>query len=157
MIEFVKRLNGEYIKIDKSWQVSLHHLRRLLDRFPCATMDKAALVAARLEMWRRWMVQHNAIGVWFALDVDGETVIPVGDGVDQIFVEWVAQRSAILYQFLGEQRITKIHSFTMPIATSIDDDMLIWSGIQAALRNEKKRAAIVKRRRQIPRNRRAIV
>lgn len=104
-LAFVKSLNGrEFDKQRSSWTVPIYHLRRILDAYPAANVvDRPLIVRLRTEQWQRWIWQHNACGVWFALDYDCETVVPVGDGVSPAFVEWCASRSNVLIQFLGDQ------------------------------------------------------
>lgn len=104
-LAFVRSLTGrEFDKDRSSWTVPLYHLRRVLDAYPdAAVVDRPLIVRLRMEQWQRWVWQHNACGVWFSLDYDCETVVPVGDGVSPAFVEWCASRSNVLIQFLGDQ------------------------------------------------------
>lgn len=132
-----------YDRSTKSLNVSLCYLRHLLTRYSATVDDLPGCIAARLDMWRRWIQQHNHCGVWFALAVDGETVVPVGEGVSPLFVEWVGERSAILVQFLGDQVApTSQLPVTMLAPTSLgcEGDRLIWNGIVNAAK-----AAVVER------------
>lgn len=144
----VKALPGSmWDKDAKAWYAPLCHLRRLADAFPGATIDRAA-IDARLDLWRRWIRQYNACGVWFAYDVDCVTVAPTGPGVSPVFEEWVAERSEILSQFLGDQ-VEPPTRRTVPAweAEPTHGDRLIWTGIQNAAKAEDRKAEIVERAR----------
>jgi hypothetical protein len=150
-LSYVKTLPGaEFDRHSKTWTVSLCCLRRLLLRFPDATfVDFVAMVDARHAMWRRWVQQMNGLGVWFALDVDGETVVPVGHGVSPLVVEYVAKRSTLLVEFLGDQRMTERLAAQLPVTVPTKADAQLWSSIQGGYRAANKKAAIVKRARRV--------
>lgn len=120
------------------WTAPLHLLRKIVDQFPDAKVDRAA-VDARLAMWRRWVQQHNACGIWFAYDHDLMTVVPVGEGVSPVFVEHVASLSAVLAQFLGDQvERTEAKPVTLPTVEPTRGDRLIWEGIQNAAKKAER-------------------
>lgn len=146
-LTFVKTLPGaEFDRHAKTWTVSLCSLRRLLLRFPDATFDDfVGIVDARTAMWRRWVQQMNGLGVWFALDVDCETVVPVGNGVSPLVVEYVGRRSSLLIQFLGDQRLTDQQAAQLPVTVPTKADAQLWSAIQGGLKAANKKAAITKR------------
>lgn len=146
-LDFVRSLNGrEFDKQRGSWTVPLYHLRRILDAFPQAlVVDRPTIVRLRMEQWQRWIWQHNACGVWFALDYDCETVVPVGEGVSPAFVEWCAERSSVLIQFLGDQYEPKRLQRSVAIEASAEDRLLqaAFVGGHAA---DQRKAEMVERR-----------
>lgn len=142
---FVKALPGaEYNGRAKVWTVGLCYLRRLLEQFPAATVDdREAVIAARLNLWRRWVRQMNCLGVWFALDVDLVTVVAVGAGVGPFLAEYVARRSSLLIQFLGDQRIPAEQPTPRPAPTPTRGEELLARSIRNAVKAEQRQAAIV--------------
>lgn len=142
----VKALPGTtWDKDAKAWYAPLAALRRIVDAFPGATVERAC-IDARLALWRRWVRQHNACGVWFALDVDGVTVVPTGPGVSPAFADWTAARSEILAQFLGDQvEPPQRHTPATWEAEPSHGDRLLHAGIQNAAKAEDRKAGIVER------------
>lgn len=119
----------------------LCHLRRISQMRPVVIDHEC--VAARLDMWRRWVQQHNAWGIWFALDTDGRTVVPVSeDGeLSPCFVEHVASRSEVLAQFLADQVMPVAAPAPARVAEPTEGDRLIWAGIKGAKKQAAKTAA----------------
>lgn len=146
-LAFVRSLTGrEFDKDRSSWTVPLYHLRRILDAYPDANVvDRPLIVRLRMEQWQRWVWQHNACGVWFSLDYDCETVVPVGDGVSPAFVEWCAGRSHILIQFLGDQ----YEPVRLPRAAAVEatpEDRLMQAAFIGGHKAEQRKAEMAERR-----------
>lgn len=147
-LDFVRSLNGrEFDKQRGSWTVPLYHLRRILDAYPDANVvDRPLIVRLRTEQWQRWIWQHNACGVWFALDYDCETVVPVGDGVSPAFVEWCATRSNVLIQFLGDQYEPKRMPRPAVTAEASGEDRLMQAAFVGGYAAEQRKAEMAERR-----------
>lgn len=147
-LNFVRSLNGrEFDKQRGSWTVPLYHLRRILDAFPQAVVvDRPTIVRLRMEQWQRWIWQHNACGVWFALDYDCETVVPVGEGVSPAFVEWCATHSHILGQFLGDQYEPNRMPRTAVTAEASGEDRLMQAAFVGGHAAEQRKAEMAERR-----------
>lgn len=141
----VKALGAQWDKERKEWHLPLSRLRRVADEFPGAQVE-AECVAARLDLWRRWIAQHNAWGIWFAYADDGHTVVPVSDEgeLSPCFVAHVAERSAVLSQFLGDQVFP---AAPPPVRTvePTEGDRLLMRSIQNAARNEERRGEVIER------------
>lgn len=157
----VKALPGsEWDKETKTWAAPLYLLRRLVTLFPGATVESGVIIA-RLAMWRRWIVQHNHAGIWFALGDDLATVIPTGAGVSPLFVEYVAGLSGVLAQFLGDQVMVgsgqDVYVAPVPSVQPTQGDRVIWTGIVNAKRNEERKAAIIGREKEKRRAGRRVV
>lgn len=135
-----------YDKPTKSLLVPLCHLRRVWQLRP-VVIDHAC-VAARLDMWRRWVQQHNACGVWFAYADDGRTVVPTSDDgeLSPCFVEHVASRSDVLAQFLGDQVLPAATPASVRTVEPTRGDELIWNGMQNASRKQEENEGKDKRR-----------
>lgn len=147
----IKTLRGrEWDKESGTWHVPLYHLRRLLIAFPSADLgdEKERIIEARLDMWRRWVHQHNAAGVWFSLAHDCKTVVPVGDGVSPAFAKWVLQHSDILINFLGDQvEPARRPSRVERIAEPTEADRRMFAAIQGGLAAEQRKAEMAERMR----------
>lgn len=142
----VKKMFGaQYEEKSKTWMLPLYHLRRVIDQWPGARLEEG-VIDARLDLWRRWIRQHNDLGIWFAYDVDGATVIATGEGISPAFQEWVAKHSGLLWRFLGEQALQEDYQPSSVNSTvqSTQADTLIWQGIQNAHAAEQRRAVYQK-------------
>lgn len=146
-VERVKALGATWDKERKEWHAPLYLLRRILDTFHGAQIEQDCIEARRAQ-WRRWVQQHNAWGIWFALDADGKTVVPTStDGeLSPVFVEHVAAHSAIIEQFLGDQ-VQPVVAEPAQVRTvePTAGDKLIWAGLQNAAKAEEERAETVER------------
>lgn len=144
-----KLLGAQYEESSKTWTLPLYHLRRVIDQWPGARIEEG-VIDARLDLWRRWIRQYNAMGVWFAYDTDGQTVIATGQGVGPAFQAWVAKHSGLLWRFLGEQALQEDRqpSSVQSVVESTQADALIWQGIQNAHHAEQRRAVYQKPKRK---------
>lgn len=153
---FVASLVGaEYEgKTMRTWKVPLCHLRTIMERFPTAEVeDLATVIEARYELWRQWIRNHNALGIFFALDYDGTTVIAYrddGEPVSDVLQAHVAKRSPQLREWLHVQIFPSAPTMPKPNLPSAWDDAeptegerLIHAGIQNAARREEQRAEVV--------------
>lgn len=140
---------AHYDRETKSLLVSLCYLRRLVESYPFATAtDLPGMIEARLAMWRRWMIQHNQNGIWFALADDLETVVPVGPGVSPLFVGHVAGLSGVLVQFLSDQLLPASPEPVTTLAETSQPsrgDELILNGMRNAAKAEERKKAVVAR------------
>lgn len=134
---------AQYDKATKSLLVPLCHLRRISQLRPVVIDHEC--VAARLDMWRRWVRQFNSMGIWFCLDTDAQTVVPTGPGVSPAFVEHVAGLSSALRQFLADQVMPVAAPAPARVAEPTEGDKLIWNGIVNAGRAEEKRAEVIEK------------
>lgn len=135
---------AQYDKATKSLLVPLCHLRRISQMRPVVIDHEC--VMARLDLWRRWVQQHNAAGVWFSLADDGETVVPTGEGVSPAFVEHVASLSNVLERFLGDQVLVDADAPTPVRAVEPTHGVrLIWDGIVNAGKAAERKAEVVER------------
>ena len=155
---FVASLVGaEYEgKAARTWRVPLCHLRTLIERFPTATVEDAeTVIEARYELWRTWIRNHNACGIFFALDYDAATVVAYRDApegghpepVSDVLQAHVAKRSPQLREWLHVQRFpTCAPKPRAPVAVEASDgEALIWHGIQNAARAAERKAEVVER------------
>lgn len=154
---FVASLVGsEYEgKALRTWRVPLCHLRAILQHFPSATVeDQAAVVEARYELWRQWIRNHNALGIFFALSpADAATVIAYrddGEPVSDVLQAHVAKRSPMIAPWLHCQRFPSASTMPRPHRPTVWDTVepdeglrLIHAGIQNAARREEQRAEVV--------------
>lgn len=157
-VAFAKGLVGsEYDKRSKDWDVPLCHLRAIIEAYPRATVeDQTTVIEARYELWRTWLKQHNACGIYFALSpVDAATVIAYrddGEPVSDVLQAHVAKRSPQLAPWLHVQRFPAAPSMPRAHRPSVwdtavptDGDRLIHAGIVNAARREEQRAEVVER------------
>lgn len=151
---FVAALVGaEYEgKAARTWKVPLCHLRAIVEQFPRAMVeDPAVVIEARYKLWRTWIRNHNACGIFFALSPDdAETVVAYrddGEPVSDVLQAHVAKRSPQLEPWLHCQRFpTGVAKPSAPIAGEpTDGEALIWRGMQNAARREEQRAEVVER------------
>ena len=155
---FVASLVGaEYEgKAARTWRVPLCHLRALVTQFPAATVeDPAAVIEARYELWRTWIKNHNACGIFFALDYDAATVVAYRDDsepVSDVLQAHVAKRSPQLAPWLHCQVFPSAPVIPRPNRPSAWDaaeptqgERLIMSGIVNAARREEERMEVVER------------
>jgi hypothetical protein len=143
-------LGAQYEEATKTWRLPLYHLRSVIEQWPGARLEEG-VVDARLDMWARWMRQHNAMGVWFAYAPDGQTVIAMGQGISPAFQDWVKAHSGLLWRFLGDQHSISVSSAQhqqIEVEPSKADE-LIWSGIQNARQAEERRAVYQKPKRRL--------
>ena len=143
-------------------RVPLCHLRAILDRFPQATIvNQAEVIEARYALWRRWLVAHNEIGIYFALSPDdAATVVAYRDApegghpepVSDVLQAHVAKRSPQLAPWLHCQRFPSAPAMPRDVRPTVWDvaepthaDRLIHAGIQNAVRREEERAEVVER------------
>ena len=156
-VAFAKSLVGsEYDKRSKGWLVPLCHLRTLLTQFPSATVDdRATVVEARYELWRTWLKNHNACGVYFALAHDATTVVAYRDdglSVGDALQAHVAKRSPQLREWLHCQRFPTVRPAPRPsvwdTAEPTVGDRLIHAGTRNAARAAERRERIVERARR---------
>ena len=155
---FVAALVGaEYEgKALRTWKVPLCHLRTIIERFPTATVeDPATVIEARYELWRTWIRNHNALGIFFALAPDAATVIAYRDDdepVSDVLQAHVAKRSPQLAPWLHVQRFPVAPAMPRPARPTVWDDAvpdeglgLIVRGIANAAKAEERRAEVVER------------
>lgn len=145
-VAFVKALPGaEWDKEVKAWTVPLCHLGRIVARYARIVEIDYDVLAARDDLWRRWVQQHNACGVRF--DLVGGVVVAQGDGVSPEFQKHVVARSALIAPWLGSQVVSR------PVITPLQPsflepsqaDGLLMRSIKSAAKREEKKAALVER------------
>lgn len=146
---FLSALPGsEYQKATQSLLVRLCNLRRILNAFPTAqVVDRDAVIAARVELWARWVEGMNGLGVWFGYLPDARTVSCTGAHVSPCLREWVEAHSPQIEPHLHRQwfpaQMTRVAE-----AVNVEPshaDKLIWAGIQNAAKAEERRAETVGR------------
>lgn len=155
---FVASLVGaEYEgKAARTWRVPLCHLRSIMEKFPTATVeDPATVIEARYELWRQWLRNHNALGIFFALAHDAATVIAYrddGEPVSDVLQAHVAKRSPQLREWLHCQVFPSAPAMPRPARPTVwedaeptDGEALIHAGIVNAARREEERAEVVER------------
>lgn len=156
---FVASLVGaEYEgKASRTWRVPLCHLRTIIEAYPTATVeDPAGVIEARYELWRQWIRNHNACGIYFALSpTDALTVVAYRDDaepVSDVLQAHVAKRSPQLAPWLHVQRFPTAPAIPRDVRASpwytaepTHGDRLIWQGIQNAAKAEERRAEVVER------------
>lgn len=145
-VAFVKALSGsEWDKESKTWTVGLCHLGRLVQRFLRSVEVDYDVFVAREELWRRWVQQHNACGVRFAMV--GGVVQATGPGVSPEFAQHVASRSAQIAPWLGCQ--VQARPLITPLAESFvepsEAEVLVLAGMRNAAKREEQRAELVER------------
>lgn len=145
-VAFVKALPGaEWDKPSKTWAVPLFHLGRIVARYARIVEIDYDVLAARDDLWRRWVEQYNACGVRFELV--GGAVVALGDGVSPEFQKHVAARSTLIAPWLGSQVVSR------PVITPLQPsflepsqaDGLLMRSIKSAAKREEKKAALVER------------
>ena len=157
-VAFAKSLVGsEYDKRSKDWTVPLCHLRAIVEAYPTATVDDpATVIEARYELWRRWLRNHNSLGIYFALSpADAATVIAYRDDnepVSDVLQAHVAKRSPQLREWLHVQRFPSAPTMPRPHRPTVwdtveptDGEALIMRGIVNAAEREERKAEVVER------------
>lgn len=155
---FVASLVGsEYEgKALRTWKVPLCHLRAIVEAYPTATLDdQAAVIEARYALWRQWIKNHNALGIFFAFADDATTVVAFRDDnepVSDVLQAHVAKRSPQLAPWLHVQHFPTAPAMPRPHRPSAWDSVepdkglgLIVSGIQNAAKAAERRAEVVER------------
>ena len=156
---FVASLVGaEYEgKAARTWRVPLCHLRALVTQFPAATVeDPAAVIEARYELWRTWIRNHNALGIYFALSPDDAATVVAyrddGEPVSDVLQAHVAKRSPQLAPWLHCQVFPSAPAMPLDVRPTVwdtteptDGERLIMSGIVNAARREEERTEVVER------------
>lgn len=145
-VAFVKALPGsDWDKPSKTWAVPLFHLGRIVARYARTVEIDYDVLAARDDLWRRWVEQHNACGVCF--EMVGSVVVALGAGVSPEFQKYVATRSALIAPWLGCQVASR--PVITPLQPSFVEpsqaDGLLMRSIKSAAKREEKKAALVER------------
>lgn len=152
MVDAIKTMAGhQWHKDSETWTVPLYHLRRVLEHWPGARIEDG-VEDARLELWHRWIRQYNALGVWFELAEDGQTVVAQGEGVSPALQEWVWKHNGEIRPVLVDQLPLKTHQNTPKHTISVDPsaaDTLIWQGIQNAHAAERRAVYQKPRKRKV--------
>lgn len=145
-VAFVKALPGsDWDKPSKTWAVPLFHLGRIVARYARVVEIDYDVLAARDDLWRRWVQQHNACGARFELV--GGVVVAQGDGVSPEFQKLVAARSTLIAPWLGSQVASR--PVITPLQPSFIEpsqaDGLLMRSIKSAAEREEAKAALVER------------